>query len=309
MADDSGNRDKRPHRRNRFNLFIIVVLVQVLRLLIRLIPLRVGLRLGGFIGRIAFVIIRKERRRALAHLRIAFPEKDDAWIERTARASFVNLGISLFEMLMVTPEGAEALVDAPGLAEKIEPVLAAGKGAVWATCHLGNWELFAHYVARRYPLSVVAAPIEPPAVNRFVVERRAARGVTTIVRGAPGAARELIRVFRENRLLGILMDQDTRVEGAFVDFFGKPAWTPTAAAQMALKFDVPVIFGYMLRQADGRHVVTVEGPLAMTRTGDQKADILAGTALLTKKIEEKVRSHPEQWVWMHRRWKRKPVES
>lgn len=307
MAKELGKKSRRVHRKNPVNLFIIMVLVRILNLAVKLVPFRAGLKLGASIGTLAFLILRKERRRALDHLRIAFPDRDDAWLGRTARASFTNLGISLVEMLKITPERAEGMVDAPGMSEKVGPVLATGRGAVWVTCHLGNWELFAHYVAKRYSLTVVAAPIEPPSVNRFVVERRAARGVTTIVRGSPGAARELIRVFRENRLLGILMDQDTRVEGAFVDFFGKPAWTPTAAAQMALKFDVPVLFGYMLRGADGRHTVTVEGPMRMPRTGDHQADVVAGTALLTRMIEDAVRCHPEQWVWMHRRWKRKPA--
>ena len=131
-------------------------------------------------------------------------------------------------------------------------------------------------------------------------------GVRTILRSRAGAAKELIRVFRENRILGILIDQDTDVEGAFVDFMGKPAWTPTAAAQMAIKFGAPVVFGYVQRGSDNRHTVTIEGPLELTRTGNDKEDIRTNTAMFTKMIENAILQNPEQWVWMHRRWRRQP---
>jgi KDO2-lipid IV(A) lauroyltransferase len=116
----------------------------------------------------------------------------------------------------------------------------------------------------------------------------------------------LIRIFKENRILGILIDQDTDVESAFVDFMGKPAWTPTAAASMAIKFGAPVIFGTIQRGGDNRHTITIEGPLELVRTGNDEKDIIANTAMFTKKIEDCIARNPEQWVWMHRRWRRQP---
>jgi KDO2-lipid IV(A) lauroyltransferase len=113
-------------------------------------------------------------------------------------------------------------------------------------------------------------------------------------------------VFRENRILGILIDQDTDVESVFVEFMGRPAWTPSAAAQMAIKFGAPVIFGYTRRGKDNRHTVVLEGPLPLVRTGNIENDITSNTALFTKKIESVILQHPEQWVWMHRRWRRQP---
>jgi Kdo2-lipid IVA lauroyltransferase/acyltransferase len=153
---------------------------------------------------------------------------------------------------------------------------------------------------------VVAAPIEPEPVNNMVVQLRASKGVSTILRDRPGASRDLIRVFRQNRVLGILIDQDTDVDGAFVDFMGRPAWTPTAAASMAIKFNAPVIFGHIRRAGSNRHTITMEGPLDLIRTGDDRKDIIANTAMFTKKIETCILQDPEQWVWMHRRWRRQP---
>jgi KDO2-lipid IV(A) lauroyltransferase len=155
-------------------------------------------------------------------------------------------------------------------------------------------------------LSVVAAPLEPEAVNEFILGLRNRIGIGVILRSRPGAAKELIRIFKQNRVLGLLIDQDTDVDGAFVDFMGRQAWTPTAAASMALKFGAPVVFGYARREKNDRHTVIVEGPLELIRTGDQKQDIVANTALFTKLIEERILQNPEQWVWMHRRWRRLP---
>jgi len=207
-------------------------------------------------------------------------------------------------MLMDTRRLAR-IVDFQG-EEKLQNAIDQGKGVVFVTGHIGNWELLAGAVALRYSASVVAAPIEPEEVNDMILGLRAGLGVRTILRGKPGASRELIRVFKENRMLGILIDQDTDVESVFVDFMGMPAWTPTAAASMALKFGAPLLFGYIRRGENNRHMITVEGPLELMRTGDDEKDIIANTAMLTKKIESSVLENPEQWVWMHRRWRRQP---
>ncbi len=163
-----------------------------------------------------------------------------------------------------------------------------------------------HVVAAMNSLSVIAAPIEPEQVNDMIVGLRARMGVRTILRGRPGASRELIRIFKENRVLGILIDQDTDVESAFVDFMGRPAWTPTGADSMAIKFGAPVIFGTIERGSDNRHTITIEGPLELVRTGNDEKDIVSNTAMFTKKIEDRIAQNPEQWVWMHRRWRRQP---
>jgi KDO2-lipid IV(A) lauroyltransferase len=140
----------------------------------------------------------------------------------------------------------------------------------------------------------------------MIVRLRAGMGVRTILRGRPGASRELIRVFKENRILGILIDQDTDVDSTFVDFMGQPARTPTAAAAMAIKFGAPVVFGYIERGGDDRHTIRIEGPLELVRTGNDEQDIVANTAMMSKKIEACIMKNPEQWVWMHRRWRRRP---
>jgi KDO2-lipid IV(A) lauroyltransferase len=211
----------------------------------------------------------------------------------------------MLEALTIDADRLSSIVTLRGL-ENLQAAMDRGKGVVYMTGHVGNWELMADAVARHFPVSVVAAPLEPEAVNDMIVGLRARMGVKTIVRNRPGAARELIRVFRENRILGILIDQDTDVEGVFVEFMGRPAWTPTAAAQMAIKFGAPVVFGYARRERDNSHTVVLEGPLKLFRTGNDEEDIRTNTAMFTNMIEKAILQNPEQWVWMHRRWRRQP---
>jgi KDO2-lipid IV(A) lauroyltransferase len=283
----------------------LIWLTRVVRLFSLIVPYRFGVWAGAAIGFIGYFLLRRERNRTLLHLTSAYPDKGKLWIRRTAQRCFIHLGKSVLETMLITPKRLDRIIDVRG-GENLQAAMQQGKGAVFVTGHIGNWEMMGHAVSSRYPLSVVAAPLEPEPVNDMIVGLRARMGVRTILRGRPGASRELIRVFKENRILGILIDQDTDVESAFVDFMGRPAWTPTAAASMALKFGAPVVYGYIHRNRDNRHTVTIEGPLDMVRTGDLEKDIVLNTAMLTKKIEASIRRDPEQWVWMHRRWRRQP---
>jgi KDO2-lipid IV(A) lauroyltransferase len=283
----------------------LIWLTRLVRLLSLLVPYHAGVWAGGRLGFIAYYLLPRERKRALAHLALAFPQKNSSWIRQTARGCFVHLGKCLLEVMLMTPRRLEQVIEFRG-EEVLRTAVGMGKGVIYVTGHIGNWEIMGHAVATRYNLSVIAAPIEPEQVNDMIVELRAGMGVRTILRSRPGASRELVRVFKENRIMGILIDQDTDVESAFVDFMARPAWTPTAAASMALKFGAPVIFGYVHRNRDNRHTITIEGPLELLNTGDREKDVIANTAMLTKKIENAILRNPEQWVWMHRRWRRQP---
>lgn len=279
--------------------------IRSILLVSKLMPYRLGVSAGGILGFIAYYILPRERNRAIAHLTMAFGKKGRPWIQRTAQRSFIHLGKSLLEVMLISPRRLAQVVDVQG-EENLRVALSLNKGVVYVTGHIGNWELMGHTVAAINSLSVIAAPIEPEQVNEMIVRLRARMGVRTILRGRPGASRELIRIFKENRILGILIDQDTDVESAFVDFMGRPAWTPTAAASMAIKFGAPMIFGTIQRGDDNRHTITIEGPLELVRTGNDEKDIIANTAMLTQKIEDRIARNPEQWVWMHRRWRRQP---
>lgn len=291
--------------RKWFTRVSLVGVTRSLNLLSKILPYRPGVLFGGALGFVSYYVLPRERKRAITHLSLAFREKGEAWIRRIARRTFVHLGKSLMEALLMTPERLSRVVEFLGQ-EKVAAALAQGRGVVSFTGHIGNWEIMAQALAARFPLSGVAVAIEPKQVNDLLVGLRARMGIRTILRNRPGASRELIRIFRENRVLGLLIDQDTDVDGAFVDFMGRPAWTPTAVASMAIKFHAPVFFGHIKREKDDRHTVIMEGPLQLIRTGDNEKDIISNTAVFTKMMEACILQNPEQWVWMHRRWRRQP---
>ncbi|MHB8844629.1 MAG: lysophospholipid acyltransferase family protein [Nitrospirota bacterium] len=291
--------------RKRFNRVSLIFLTRMFKLVAAILPYRFSVAAGGILGFLVYYALPRDRNRAIEHLTKAFPEHDPQWVRATAHRTFIHLGKCLMEEMAINPRRLRRVVSFQGR-ERLHEAIGQGKGVVYVTGHIGNWEIMGAAVAAEHSLSVVAAPIEPEPVNDMIVGLRASMDVRTILRSRPGAAKELIRVFRENRILGILIDQDTDVEGAFVDFMGIPAWTPTAAAQMAIKFGAPVVFGYIQRQDNGHHVITVEGPLELRRTGNDDEDIRTNTAMFTSRIEEVIRRNPEQWVWMHRRWRRQP---
>jgi KDO2-lipid IV(A) lauroyltransferase len=178
---------------------------------------------------------------------------------------------------------------------------------IFVTGHIGNWELLAALVARRgYDASVVATPVYDERLDQRLVAARAVHGVETIRRGSASAARQLLSSLRRNAVLGMLIDQDTDVDGAFVPFFGRLAHTPVGAAALALRTDARVICGFLVREGASRHRLVLQGPVELVRTGDSDHDVVENTARLTEMIERHIRAHPDQWIWFHRRWKRRP---
>jgi len=257
---------------------------------------------GGALGRAAWRLSRRERGRALEHLAIAFPDLQQEVRERLGRAAFEHLGVVLAECLWLRDRGRAEIPRHVLLrgGERIAAARATGRPLLFVTGHCGNWELLAARIACGLELAVVARELDEPGFQEELLAFRARFGTRTIVRGTPGAARELLRTLRSGGALGMLIDQDTRVEGVWVDFFGRPAWTPSGAADLALRFRAIVLPVFIERLADGSHRVDVEPELELTD------DATAATQAMTAAIEAQIRRVPEQWVWMHRRWRRRP---
>jgi Kdo2-lipid IVA lauroyltransferase/acyltransferase len=281
-------------------------LVAVLTLLPRGLGWRGAQRLGAGMGRLAWWVARRDRRRTLEHLAIAFPELAERERTRLGRACFAHFGTTLLECLRLLGEGCEEVrrrVAVEGW-EGVEALRASGRQILILTGHCGNWELLAATIScHGLPLSVVARRGQEERLDRLLVSLRQRFGTTTIARGEAGAARELLRTLRGGGALGMLIDQDTKVEGAWVPFFGRLAFTPLGAAQIGARRGVAVVPTFIERQGDGSHVATFHPPLELPENA------VEATALMTRTIEEQVRRRPEQWVWMHRRWRRQPPAS
>ncbi|HEY4574808.1 MAG TPA: lysophospholipid acyltransferase family protein [Thermoanaerobaculia bacterium] len=264
---------------------------------------RASQRVGRAIGSLAWTLSRRDRRRALDHLALAYPELAETERRRLARDCFRHLGTVLGECLHLFHRDCAfvgSVVDVEGW-EEIETVRKAERPLVFFTGHCGNWELLAAAInCRGVGMAVVARPLDEPRQQRMLAGLRERFGTPTIARGSEGAARQLLGTLRRGGALGMLIDQDTKVEGVWVPFFGRPAFTPVGAAKIALKQKAAVVPVFIERLADGRHRARFQPPL------DLPDDPQEATALMTAKIEEQVRRRPEQWVWMHRRWRRQP---
>lgn len=276
-----------------------------------LIPWRLGVVIGAGLGAVAWRLLGSARRIAMENLAAAFPQSTDQELARIGRDSMINLGRSGLEMLMLSRRRRTRIEQwcAVEGEDRLRESLAGGRGVVFVTAHTGNWELLGALVARRgWRTTVVATPVYDPRLDDLLVAARAAQGVETIRRGSASAGRQLLTALRHNAVLGLLIDQDTDVDGAFVPFFGRPAYTPTGAAALALKTGAAVVCGFLVREGSLHHRMVVDGPITLVRTGDQARDIVDNTVLLTARIERHIRKNPEQWVWFHRRWKRRPTQ-
>ena len=297
--------------RKRIKRSVRSALVRAVIRLLGLLPLRPALALGGLAGRAAFHLARGTRRLALESLARAFPERTEAERRAIAREMFVSLGRDALELAAIRSYDArlERYVELtpPTL---LQEVIARGKGMVFVTGHVGNWELLARRIARAgIPNAVIAKAGGDPRLNEFAERFRAGGGVATLWREDADTGRAIIRTFRQGKALGLLIDQDTKVQGVFVPFFGREAWTPRAAADLALRFGAPVVVGTIRRRGprpiDGHRVEVTEIPFA-TEPPDREAEVVRLTAACSAVLEDAIRRHPAEWVWMHQRWKTRP---
>ncbi|HEX6745879.1 MAG TPA: lysophospholipid acyltransferase family protein [Longimicrobium sp.] len=264
----------------------------------------VGRRIGRMVYRLGI-----RRKVVEENLRMAFPEKDEAWIHATARAAYEHLGRESAAILRLSRLDRQAIVDrtVPVGWDELQEALAEGKGVILVTGHYGNWEIAAATVAARgTPISAIVRRQGNLLVDARLDDLRRNLGVETVTqREAPS---RVPRLLRKNRVIGIVGDQDARRAGVFVPFFGRPASTHRGPALFALKLGAPV-FACVARRLPGREVrYEVSGQrVPVVRTGDLEADVQALTAELAARLEGEVRKAPEQYFWFHRRWKSSPT--
>jgi KDO2-lipid IV(A) lauroyltransferase len=291
--------------RHKLEAAAVALLATVVSLLPRRATLRLGRGLGGLWGRL------DGRHRAIARegLRQSFPDWSAARLERTARAVYVHFGSILIDILWLSRHSGEALhaiVEWEGI-EHFEAARATGRGILFVTGHFGNWEVLAvDHAHERRAVAVIARPLDNPALDERLCAFRRRAGSTVIPKRH--ALAHVLRTLRAGQDVAILIDQNVQEQdGIFVEFFGRPAATTTAAAAVALKTNCIVMPVRSRLLPDGRYRLTYEPPVAWQASADHRADIARLTQLLTRRIETWVRETPEQWLWIHRRWKTQPT--
>lgn len=265
--------------------------------------------LGIAIAQTVYLLHSKLRRVGMRNLQIAFPEKSPAERRKILRGVFTSLGRQLAEVCMFpryTRESVSDVVVYEGL-ENYQQAHARGKGVLYLTAHLGGWELsaFAHSLYG-HPLHVVMRGMDNPYLDRLIQDLRTMHGNTAIDKD--NFVRGLLAAMKAGETVGILMDTNmTPPQGVFVNYFGVPACTATGLARIALRTDAAVVPGFTFWDpATGKYKLRFDPALELIRSGNEEADIQANTELFTKVIEKYVRQYPDQWLWVHRRWKTRP---
>lgn len=262
-------------------------------------------RLAHAFGAVAFGLgIR--RRVTLDNLRHAYPEKTEAERSAIARGAYENMALTALESLtghQLSEEEIDRALD-PESFRALEEVLRRGDGVLLATAHLGSWEFLAGAMARRrIKINAVVRPLEG-SFNARIVEARLESGLQLIpARGAVGG---MLRALKRGEPVAMLLDQALPAHQAvFVPFFGRLASTTPALAIAALRTGAPVFVAGAVRDGEALHAF-VEGPLPLPEGGTQEEQITALTATVVAALERHIRLHPEQWLWLHRRWKVAP---
>ena len=265
---------------------------------------------GRLLGGLGYRLLKKHRKIALANLELAFGKTlSGAERERIAKAVFRNLATMLFEFTRIPWLGrsdVERLVRFTGL-ENFDRALQRGKGAILLTGHFGNWELLGASLGHMgYRLDIVVRKLDHPVFEEFVSWTRTRPGNSIVYKRR--AMRRLIRSLASNSIVAILVDQNVAaVEGFFVDFFGQSACTNKGPAILALASGAAVVPAFIMREGAGHRLVVLE-ELEVVNTGDREADALVNTERFTKAVEEMIRKRPEEWFWVHRRWKTRPEQ-
>jgi len=293
-------------------------------------PLSIAQALGAMLGLAGYALLGPYRRLVHAHLREVFGPRLSGYTRRfVARHVFINLGKNFIEwqaLARLSPAQLQRRVDFVGLTH-LQQALAKGRGVIALSAHFGNWEVLAPALTSLgFKGGVLARRLRYPEYEAFLVEMRRRHGVETYARSS---IKDVVRVLKANHIIGMMPDQDIdSLDGVFVEFFNRPAYTPVGPAALAVMTGASIVPCFCLRQGR-RFRIVIEEPIAVPRTGDRgghyakgvvaeevpggeagrdRAQNLAAiTQAWSRVVESHIRSHPHQWVWMHRRWKTQPA--
>ncbi|MGH9815519.1 MAG: lysophospholipid acyltransferase family protein [Candidatus Acidiferrales bacterium] len=272
-------------------------------------PRPVARATGAAIARLAYSLRPPLQRAAIVNLRIAFPDWNHAKRRKVIRSLVRHMGWMAAEFSQFpkyTRENIERVVLLEGF-ENFDAARQRGKGVLFLTGHTGAWEL-APFAQALYgnPLRFLVRPLDNQRVDRLVNAYRCSGGNQPIDKN--NSARAMLNILRQGGTVGILTDQNTsREEGIFVDFFGVPACTTSGLARIALRTDAAVVPGFLHWDANlGKYRLCLHPAIALSRTGNEDADIRENTSRFTRAIEDFARAYPDQWLWVHKRWKTRP---
>jgi KDO2-lipid IV(A) lauroyltransferase len=286
---------------------VLYYLLRVVTFIIQCLPRTWGLHLAKLFGFIVFWLVPKHRKTTLKHLETAYGDtKTPGELQQIAQRVFENLAMTLVDVIylpLLNRNRLMALVNAPN--PELDPILKvvrSGRGVLVMTGHIGNWELMAgFYAIQNYEGAAVARRLRFEKYDELLLRARASVGVTTIYRDE--SIKKMLSVFKRCGILGMLADQDLdQVEGIFIPFLGKEAYTTTAPARLAMAANVPIIPAFMIREGM-RYRLHIEPPIEPDSTRDKNEEAERLTRAWSSVVEQYISRFPDQWAWMHPRWR------
>ncbi|MCW5911108.1 MAG: lysophospholipid acyltransferase family protein [Cyclobacteriaceae bacterium] len=300
--------EKRPLKK-RIKYTSLYYFIRFLIFFSNLLPRKAWLAFCGWLGKLAYSFSPKPRERAIYHLGLAFSgEKSPREIVALSKQVFIMLGKNAGDILrslkVKTLIDLEKFLVTHGL-ENYEQAHAKGKGVMFLTSHVGAFDLQVTNMALRgLKPNIIGTALKDERLNELLFEYRNAFGAIAIERGKESV--RLFKILKSGGSIAILIDQDTKVKSRFVNFFGMKAATPIGATVLALRTGAAVVPTYIYLGADGKQHMHILPEIPLVITGDEETDLVVNTQNFTSVTEQIVREHPEQWVWMHERWKTKP---
>ncbi len=302
--------DPRPLKK-RIKYTLIYWALRFMIFISNLMPRTWWLAFFGWLGKISYRIASQTRDKMIYHLGMAYgKEMSSREIVTLSKKVFAMIGKNAGDVLrsirINSLEDLNKFLVTEGM-ENFEKAKAKGKGVIFLTCHLGAFDLqITNMALRGLKPNIIGTALQDPRLNDLLWKYRNAYGAVAIERG-----KETLRLFKALKLGGsiaILIDQDTKVKSRFVNFFGMTAATPVGAAILALKTGAAVVPTYIYLGDDNLQHMHVLPEIELVMSGDEEKDMVANTQNYTNFIEDVIRAHPEQWVWMHERWKTRPGE-
>ena len=288
------------------------IIVLFLMKLLSLLPYKIASDIGGFLGIAGYHLDKRHRNITLQNLRMAFPDIDNNREVILAKNTFHNMGRSTAEIIHVASKGATTVnnsihnwvtVEGKGHLDK---AIKKGKGVIYLSAHFGNWELMSLTIGTNdCPYNVIVRPLDNPKLDRLLTVMRSITGAKIMPK--KNVLLDVLKRLKRGEALAILIDQNTSRElGVFVNFFSTPAATNKGPAIIAMKSGAAVIPTLMVREGRYRHRLIYGEELVLHKTGNLEKDIFLNTELFTNNLESYIRKYPDQWFWMHRRWKTRP---
>lgn len=292
----------------RLKNWLIYRFILILIGFFNLLPRKLSLFAGESLGSLAYLIFPQPRKVTLQNLKTAFPQLSPDSLKKLSLKVFGSLGKNAADAIRLPKmswEQIQKLVETEGM-EHLEKAYSLGKGVIGITGHISNFELLAAYVSfRGYKLSAIGRELYDPRLDELLIRNRQKMGVQNIYSTA--GVKEVIKVLKSGRMIGVLIDQDTsRVKGIFVDFFGRKARTPVGPMILALKLKVPMVPMAIIQTREASYKIFVGEEIKPPEGKSEEENTCYLTQKCTDFLEQIIREYPDQWVWMHKRWLRSP---